>query len=73
MLRSVFGAKIRLVSGYPGTNELSLALERGEVEGRCGWGWGGIKITEPDWLATKKLNLLFRSPCSGRMTCRTSR
>ena len=60
MLRSVFGAKIKLVSGYPGTNELSLALERGEVEGRCGWGWGGIKITKPDWLETKKLNLLVQ-------------
>jgi tripartite-type tricarboxylate transporter receptor subunit TctC len=60
MLRSVFGAKLRLVPGYPGTNELSLAMERGEVEGRCGWAWGSIKLSRPDWLAAKRINLLMQ-------------
>ena len=55
ILRSTFGAKIRVVTGYPGTNEVSLAMERGEVEGRCGWAWGSIKITQPEWLKSKKL------------------
>lgn len=60
MIRNLFGAKIRLVPGYPGTKELSLAIERGEVEGRCGWAWGSIKLSHGDWLATKKLNLLMQ-------------
>jgi tripartite-type tricarboxylate transporter receptor subunit TctC len=60
MLRNVFGAKIKLVPGYPDTKELSLAMERGEVDGRCGWAWGSIKISHGDWLKDKKLTLLMQ-------------
>jgi tripartite-type tricarboxylate transporter receptor subunit TctC len=60
MIRSIFGAKIRLVSGYPGGNEINLAMERGEVDGRCGWSWSSIKITKPDWLKKKQINLLLQ-------------
>jgi tripartite-type tricarboxylate transporter receptor subunit TctC len=59
-IRNLFGVKIRLVSGYPGGNEINLAMERGEVDGRCGWSWSSIKITKPDWLATKSINLLVQ-------------
>jgi tripartite-type tricarboxylate transporter receptor subunit TctC len=60
MIRSLFGVKVRLVSGYPGGNEINLAMERGEVDGRCGWSWSSIKITRPDWLAGKRINLLLQ-------------
>jgi tripartite-type tricarboxylate transporter receptor subunit TctC len=60
MLKNVFGAKLRLVSGYPGGPEVNLAVERGEVDARCGWSWSSIKITKPDWLAQKKINLLLQ-------------
>ena len=60
MIRSIFGVKIRLVSGYPGGNEINLAMERGEVDGRCGWSWSSIKITKPDWLTKKQINLLLQ-------------
>lgn len=60
MIRNLFGVKVRLVSGYPGGNEINLAMERGEVDGRCGWSWSSIKITKPDWLAGKKINLLLQ-------------
>lgn len=60
VLRSVFGAKIKLVTGYPGTNEMTLAMERGEIDGRCGWSLSSIKAQKPDWLAEKKLNLLVQ-------------
>ena len=52
--------KVRLVSGYPGGNEINLAMERGEVDGRCGWSWSSIKITKPDWVAGKKINLVLQ-------------
>jgi tripartite-type tricarboxylate transporter receptor subunit TctC len=58
LLKGVFGAKARLVTGYPGGNEVNLAMERGEVDGRCGWSWDSIKSTRADWLRDKKLNLL---------------
>jgi len=54
----MFGAKIKLVTGYPGGSEVNLAIERGEIDGRCGWSWDSIKSTRPDWLRDRKLNLL---------------
>jgi tripartite-type tricarboxylate transporter receptor subunit TctC len=58
LLKNLFGAKVKLVTGYPGGNEMNLAIERGEVDGRCGWSWDSIKSTRPDWLRDKKINLL---------------
>jgi tripartite-type tricarboxylate transporter receptor subunit TctC len=60
MLKNMFGVKLKLVTGYPGGNEMSLAMEQGEVEGRCGWSWSSIKLAKPDWIANKKLNFLVQ-------------
>jgi tripartite-type tricarboxylate transporter receptor subunit TctC len=49
ILRNVFGAKVRLVTGYPGGNDINLAMERGEVDGRCGWSWSSLK-SQKQWL-----------------------
>jgi len=57
MLKNVFSAKLRLISGYPGTAEMALALERGEVDGRASWSWSSLKSYKPDWIAGKKVNL----------------
>ena len=57
VVRNVFGVKLKLVSGYPGTAEVALAIERGEVDGRCGWSWSSLKLTKPDWIAGKRVNL----------------
>ncbi len=56
--RKLLGLKIHLVSGYPGGAELNLAVERGELDGRCGWAYSSIKISKPDWIAEKKIKLL---------------
>jgi hypothetical protein len=53
----VFGAKFQLVSGYPGTNDVALAMERGEVDGMCGLSWSTVKTRHGDWLAGKKVNI----------------
>src|SRR5262249_5660720 len=58
IMKNLFGAKVRLVSGYPRGNEMNLANERGEVDGRCGWSWDSMKSTRSDWLRDKKINLL---------------
>jgi tripartite-type tricarboxylate transporter receptor subunit TctC len=55
ILRNVFGAKVRLVTGYPGGNDINLAMERGEVDGRCGWSWSSLK-SQKNWLP--QINLL---------------
>ena len=60
MLRNVFGARLRLVSGYPGGADITLALERGEVDGRCGWTWSSVRLQRPDWIGTTKINVLVQ-------------
>jgi tripartite-type tricarboxylate transporter receptor subunit TctC len=61
LYKNVFGAPIKLVAGYPGTNEISLAMERGEVEGLCGLSWSTIKTRHAAWLRDKKINILVQS------------
>jgi tripartite-type tricarboxylate transporter receptor subunit TctC len=58
ILRNVFGAKVKLVTGYPGGNDINLAMERGEVDGRCGWSWSSIKSQK--WLRDGKINPLVQ-------------
>ena len=57
MFKNVFGAKLQLVSGYPGTNDVALAMERGEVDGMCGLSWSTVKTRHGDWLANKKVHI----------------
>jgi tripartite-type tricarboxylate transporter receptor subunit TctC len=50
LIAGVLGAKLRLVTGYAGGNDVDFAMERGEVDGRCGWSWSSIKSTRSHWL-----------------------
>ena len=61
LYKNVFGAPIKLVSGYPGTTEITLAMERGEVDGLCGLSWSTIKTRHAKWLADKAVNMLVQS------------
>jgi len=60
ILNSMFGAKFKMVTGYPGGTEINLAMERGEVQGRCGFPWSTVKATRQNWLDEKKINLLMQ-------------
>jgi hypothetical protein len=55
MLNKLFGTKIKVISGYRGGNEVYLAMERGEVQGRCGGLISSINSTRPDWFTQKKV------------------
>ena len=55
ILNAVLGTHIKVVEGYGGTADSLLAMERGEVEGNCGWGWVPMKATKGDWLASGKI------------------
>ncbi len=54
------GTKFEVVTGYKGTVDITLAMERGEVDGLCGWDWSSIKSQKGDWLRDKMLNLLVQ-------------
>jgi tripartite-type tricarboxylate transporter receptor subunit TctC len=60
VLNKFFGAKLKLVSGYPGGNEIDLALERGEIGARCHWSWSSIAINRADWVRDKKINVILQ-------------
>jgi len=55
MLNNLIGTKFRIVSGYAGSKEITLAIERNEVNGACGLGWTGLPAMHPDWFGAKKL------------------
>ncbi len=57
LLNNMFGAKLKLVTGYQGGADMTLALERGEVDARCGWSLGGIKTARPTWLKDGPINI----------------
>jgi tripartite-type tricarboxylate transporter receptor subunit TctC len=61
LYRNVLGAKIKIVTGYPGTNEIQLATERGEVDGLCGLSWSTLKGRYPHWLKDRKVNILVQA------------
>jgi tripartite-type tricarboxylate transporter receptor subunit TctC len=60
ILNGVLDTRMKIVSGYPGGNELTLAMERGETTGRCGWSWSSIQATRPNWIREKKVNVLVQ-------------
>jgi tripartite-type tricarboxylate transporter receptor subunit TctC len=59
-MNGVLGTRFRLVSGYPGGNDITLAMERGEVDGRCGWSWSSVKTNHPQWVKDGTLRLLVQ-------------
>jgi len=57
-LNELAGTKFKIVSGYPGGNEISMAMEKGEVEGYCGWSLDSLNSRAPDWLPSGKVKPL---------------
>jgi hypothetical protein len=58
VLNEVLGTKFKLVTGYVGSQETILAIERGETHGRCVFSHSALKTAKPDWLRDKKINVL---------------
>jgi tripartite-type tricarboxylate transporter receptor subunit TctC len=61
LYKNVFGAKMRLVTGYHGTNDTTLAMERGEVDGLCGLSWSTLKSRHLQWMNEKKINIIIQA------------
>jgi tripartite-type tricarboxylate transporter receptor subunit TctC len=61
LYNNVFGTKFKLVTGYHGTNDTTLAMERGEVDGLCGLSWSTLKSKHQKWMDEKKLNILIQA------------
>jgi tripartite-type tricarboxylate transporter receptor subunit TctC len=57
MLDHLFGTKIKVIAGYVGGNDIYLAMERGEIQGRCGGLISSIESTRPDWFPQQMVNV----------------
>ncbi len=58
-LNALLGTKIKLVSGFPASSDVFLAMERGEVDGICE-SLDSVIGKRPDWISSKKVNILFQ-------------
>jgi tripartite-type tricarboxylate transporter receptor subunit TctC len=65
LLNSMVGTKFRIVSGYPGTREITLAIDKGEVQGLCGFSWSSMLAQQPNWLKTGFIRVLAQEHDKG--------
>ena len=61
VLNVALGTKFKVIAGYPGSAESVIAMERGEAQGNCAWGWVPMMATKGDWLRDGKLNEIGRA------------
>jgi tripartite-type tricarboxylate transporter receptor subunit TctC len=58
--REILGLKFNVIAGYKGTNEIGLAMERGEVDGNAGLIWASVKAQNQQWLREGKLKVFVQ-------------
>src|SRR5262249_3648238 len=57
---SLLGTKLKPIAGYPGTQEIMLAIERGELDGIVGYSWGVARAGNRDDLASGRLKIVMQ-------------
>jgi tripartite-type tricarboxylate transporter receptor subunit TctC len=65
LLNSVLGTKFRVVSGYPGNQQIALALEKREIDGTCGTGWSTLASARPHWLRDGFIRVIAQEGLKG--------
>jgi tripartite-type tricarboxylate transporter receptor subunit TctC len=60
VLRKLFDLPLKIVAGYPGGTEITLAMERHEVDGRCGWSWTSLLSRNKALLDNKRIDLTLQ-------------
>ena len=60
VLRRLFNLPLRIVDGYPGSNEIILAMQRHEVDGRCGWSWASLRSRNASLLDNKEIDITLQ-------------
>ncbi len=60
VLNGIIHTKFKIISGYKGSGGIGLAMERGEVQGYCSFGWTSLKSARGDWIKKKQVNILLQ-------------
>ena len=61
LFNALIGTKFKIITGYPGTTAIGLAMESGEVQGIADWSWSSLKAQRPEWLRDKKVHVLMQA------------
>jgi tripartite-type tricarboxylate transporter receptor subunit TctC len=59
---SLLGTKFRVIAGYQDGPRILLAMQRSEVNGRCGWSWSSVVVQHPEWIREKTISVLVQVP-----------
>jgi tripartite-type tricarboxylate transporter receptor subunit TctC len=59
-LNRLLGTKLTTIGGYPGTNEILLAVERGELDGIVGYSWGVARSGNKNLIDSGKLKIVLQ-------------
>ena len=65
VLNAIAGTRFKVVSGYPGTREIIIAIERNEVSGVCGMSFSAMKLQRPQWLQSGFIMPLSQNHMTG--------
>ena len=58
VLNNVLGTKFKMITGYPGSLDAALAMEKGETQGICGIQWSSFNTSHKHWLDTKQVRII---------------
>jgi len=59
-LNAILGTRMKVIAGYPGSAEVNLAIERGELDGVASWCWTCLKGQKPHWVSEKKMRVVMQ-------------
>ncbi|MDT2022316.1 tripartite tricarboxylate transporter substrate-binding protein [Methylocella sp. CPCC 101449] len=65
ILNGLLGTKFDIVRGYKSSEDIALAMERGEVEGVASWNWSSIKAARLDWVKSGQIKILLQLALTG--------
>ena len=65
MLNNLLGTKFKVVFGYPGSREIIMAIQKGEIHGMCGMGWTSLKSQYPDLLKNGEIKIVVQANDKG--------
>jgi tripartite-type tricarboxylate transporter receptor subunit TctC len=60
LINELLGTKFKPITGYTGSTQIHLAMERGEVMGRGGNSWSSLRTANASWLKENKINMLVQ-------------
>jgi tripartite-type tricarboxylate transporter receptor subunit TctC len=63
--KNLIGSKFKIVTGYPGTREIFLAIEKNEVSGICGIGLPSFMTIRPNWIRDGFMRIISQDNAKG--------